>query len=389
MTDRITVYGHRVRQARTIRSSAIKPLAQLLELSPSAWTSLERSQTTELPALRVRALAVALRFPMKFFQTPPGPPIHRGSLLFRAKKSIKASEVDVLTTFSEMVQELLSALAKTATQPPVRLPLSLPPGCSAAEAARRTREALDLPPDEPIAHIIHTAERAGVLVVVADVELADARHDAISVWIGDFQEQPLIVALPINSWERTRWSVAHEMGHLVLHRGMPTGDLEEDANLFANEFLLPEQALRSEWPSAVTLTTLMPLKRRWQMSLASLIMHGRSHGLIEPDRAEGLFKQLSARKDIHTGVTWRVQEPGWADQNPERPRLLAAMTERGLDIVPSAELFSSLAGDWAEDLMAEIVAGQRPAPEIAAAQARGARALSAPKSNVVPLHRRA
>jgi Zn-dependent peptidase ImmA (M78 family) len=386
----ITVYGHRVRQARTIRASAIKPLAQLLDLSPSAWTALERLPTTLLPPLRVRALAVALDFPLEFFQSPPGPPVHRGSLLFRAKKSIKASEVDVLTAFSEMAQELHAALAKTATQPPVRLPMSLPTGSSPAEAARCTRAALDLPPSEPISHVMHAAERAGVLVIVADVELADARHDAISVWIGDFQEQPLIVALPVNSWERTRWSVAHELGHLVLHHGgIPTADVEAEANFFANEFLFPERVLREEWPPAATLSSLMPLKRRWQMSLASLIMHGRSHDLIDAERAEGLFKQLSARRDVVTGVTWRIQEPGWAEQQPERPRLLAAMTERGLDTTPSAALFSALAGGWAEDLMEEVVAGQRPAPAVAAAQAREARVLSAAKSNVVQLHRRA
>ncbi|MFH9796306.1 ImmA/IrrE family metallo-endopeptidase [Streptomyces virginiae] len=386
MADTTTVYGHRVRQARTIRQSPIKPLAQTLGLAPSSWTALERSTTTQLPRLQLRVLATALRFPVEFFQSAPGLPIHRGSLLLRAKKTIKVAEVEALTAFAEMAYELLAALGKHATQPPVRLP-RVRPDTTPEEAARLTRAVLDLPEDEPIAHVIHAAERGGIPVVVADVGMPDAKHDAFSVWVGEFQEQPMVVARPVNSWERTRWSVAHELGHLVLHRGLAEGDAEDEANRFANEFLLPSRLLALEWPEAVTLSTLMPLKQRWRMSLAALIMHGSANGLLERRRAEGLFKQLSARRDPNTGVTWKVQEPGWAEWQPERPRLLAVMAERGMEQAPSASLFSSLSGGWAPDLMEQVVVGQRPAPTVVRALARQARADAAPADNVVAFRR--
>ena len=178
MADTIAVYGLRVRQARTIRRSPIKPLAELLGMSPSAWSALERSSDYSMPKLRLRALARALNFPDRFFTQPPGLPIHRGSLLFRAKKSIRVSDIDALATFAEMSYELLSALGKYATQPPLRIPNSIKPGTSPEEAARITRAALDLPEDEPIGHVIHAVERAGVPVFVAGVAMPDARHDA-------------------------------------------------------------------------------------------------------------------------------------------------------------------------------------------------------------------
>ncbi len=266
----------------------------------------------------------------------------------------------------------------------------MPPTTTAAEAARLTRQALDIAADQPIDHVMHTAEKAGVPVVVANIDLPDARHDAYSLWVGEFQEQPLITALPVDSWERTRWSIAHEIGHLVLHRGRSGEDVEEEANAFANEFLLPEARLRAEWPANVTLTTLMPLKRRWRMSLSALIMHGRSHGLLSRERAEGLFKQLSARRDMLTGVTWKMQEPGFDENLPERPRLLAVMTERGLERPASAALYSQISDCWAQDLMEKIVAGQREAPRVAAAKTRESRALGAEVSdNVIALRRRA
>ncbi|WP_309056212.1 ImmA/IrrE family metallo-endopeptidase [Streptomyces sp.] len=384
MADTVSVYGHRVRQARTIRHSPIKPLAGLLGMSPSAWSNLERSARYDMPRLRLRALAQALKFPEEFFTKEPGQAIHRGSLLFRSKKSIKMAEVDALTAFAEMSYELLESLSEYATHPPLRIPPKIKCGTSPEEAARATRASLDLPEEDPIPHVIHAVERAGIPVLVADIELPDARHDAYSVWGGDFHEQPLIVARPVNSWERVRWSVAHELGHLVMHRGT-TGEVdEEEANRFANEFLYPASALRQEWPEAPTLTSLMPLKQRWQISLAALIKHGQNNHLIEDYRVSGLFKQLSARRDPSTGVTWRIQEPGWADQQPERPRLIAAMTERGMDRSPSGELFSSLTG-WAADLMETIVTGQRSAPVVE--QIKAKQSKDSLPGNVIALRR--
>ncbi|MCD9593278.1 ImmA/IrrE family metallo-endopeptidase [Streptomyces sp. 8ZJF_21] len=389
MAETVQVYGYRVRQARTIRSSPIKPLAQLLGMSPSAWTALERSASTAMPVMRLRALAAKLRFPHDFFLTPPGGlPVHRGSLLLRAKKTIKIAEIDALTAFAEMVQELWQSLAEHATHPPLRIPIGLPAGTSPEEAARLTRSALDLREDEPIAHVMHTVERAGIPIAVAGVGMPDAKHDAFSVWAGDFHDEPLIVAKPVNSWERTRWSIAHELGHLVMHHGIIPDDAEEQANRFANEFLLPVSSLQKEWPSAATLSTLYSLKQRWHMSLASLIMHGRQNGLLDEARASGLFKQLSARRDPHTQVTWKVQEPGWSDLAPERPRLIAVMVERGLEEQPSARLLSSISGKWADDLMQEVLDGQRPAPAVSRAEGRRSQEVES-VSNVIALRRRA
>ncbi|WP_405961901.1 ImmA/IrrE family metallo-endopeptidase [Streptomyces sp. NBC_00024] len=235
---------------------------------------------------------------------------------------------------------------------------------------------------------MHTVERAGIPIVVADVGMPDAKHDAFSVWAGDFHDEPLIVAKPVNSWERTRWSIAHELGHLVMHHGIIPSDAEEEANRFANEFLFPSGALENEWPSAATLSNLLPLKQRWHMSLSSLIMHGRHNGLLDEARATGLFKQLSARRDPHTQVTWKVQEPGWNYFSPERPRLIAVMVERGLEERPSARLLSSISGHWAEDLMQQVLNGQRPAPAVARAERHRVREVES-LSNVIELRRRA
>src|SRR5258708_28539674 len=109
MADSITVYGHRIRQARTIRGSAIKPLATMLEIAPSAWTALERSTVSQMPAMQLRMLAVALRVPPEFFRHPPGPPPHRGSLPFPAKQTGRVSGRDPPTSVPARGPHLLAS----------------------------------------------------------------------------------------------------------------------------------------------------------------------------------------------------------------------------------------------------------------------------------------
>lgn len=63
--------------------------------------------------------------------------------------------------------------------------------------------------------------------------------------MGEFRERPLIVLRELDSWERTRWTLAHELGHLILHTNVAelTDDHEDQASRFASEFLAPFAAV--------------------------------------------------------------------------------------------------------------------------------------------------
>ena len=81
----------------------------------------------------------------------------------------------------------------------------------------------------------------------------------------------MVTATPAG--DRRRFSVAHELGHLVLHQ-VSEGSLhtvEQQADAFAAAFLLPEAAMRKVLVPPITLTTLADLKARWGMSLQALI----------------------------------------------------------------------------------------------------------------------
>jgi Zn-dependent peptidase ImmA (M78 family) len=103
--------------------------------------------------------------------------------------------------------------------------------------------------------------------------------------------------------DRHRYTIAHELGHLVLHTNRRViKDPEGEANRFAGALLIPESRAREIYSSPVTLSELFRLKAHWGVSAQALIMRGAQLGFIDEQRKISLFKQLSARG-------WRRNEP--------------------------------------------------------------------------------
>jgi Zn-dependent peptidase ImmA (M78 family) len=130
----------------------------------------------------------------------------------------------------------------------------------------------------------------------------------------------VLVVAATTAGDRRRFSVAHEVGHLVLHhvpKGFPHA-LEQQADAFAEAFLLPAAAMRAALVPPITLTTLADLKARWGVSLQALIRRARTLECITPSQYWSLYAQLGARG-------WRTAEP--IAVPVERPRALRQLAE--------------------------------------------------------------
>jgi Zn-dependent peptidase ImmA (M78 family) len=218
-------------------------------------------------------------------------------------------------------------------------------------AACLTRQALGLAPDQPIGPLIRTLERAGVWVLAIPVPLP--RRDACSAWAGGDAIIPVLVVAATPAGDRRRFSVAHEVGHLVLHQ-VPQGAphaLERQADAFAEAFLLPEGAMREALVPPITLTTLAALKARWGVSLQALIRRAHTLDLLTPSQYRSLHAQLGARG-------WRTEEP--VAVPVERPRALRQLAEllygRPIDY-PSLAHAMSLDPAFVRELLAAHAAG--------------------------------
>ena len=371
------IYGDRLRQARTLRQRKAADLADLLNCSVPTLSKWEHANTVDVTQQRLSLLSDSLRFNSSFFATRPSPPLADHELLFKAPKAMLKREVAWLRELVRLLSELLDWLDDRRHLPPVKIRLISPDRVDLPEAARKLRIALGLPVGTPVGYLTHAAERAGVVVVVRRRGLADGgtwpspddepnpdiseRHEGCSTWVGEFRERPLVVMRGVTGWEKTRWVLAHELGHISLHAGrMPVSDqAEEQASRFASELLAPIKEISRELPRVVTLAALLDLKFQWGISLAALIRHLHSNEVITDQRKKTLYQQLYTRRNPETGRSYGATEPGWDKSVPERPLLISAWLKHITGSL-APEAISRATGIFPADLIASILNEQRP-----------------------------
>lgn len=404
MMTTVEVFGARVRQARVLRRMSGTAVMKHMWWRSPRQTRLEQADTAVLDAVEFERLAALLRFPSKFFTTAPVSRVAAHDLLFRAPKSTTVTEREYLAVFVNVVGDLLEHLHRRMRLPVVRLE-PLPAGTDAVTAARTARQWLGVEALAPIKYLTYELEAAGVPVVLRTrhsrstgqvdwdsgddepVGLSAEKHLGCSARTGEYRERPVVLLRGMDSWERTRWTVAHEIGHLALHRYGDISDEEErEASRFASQFLAPAEAISAELPAAPTLGDLLAVKLKWGISLGALIIHLRESKLIDAARADTLQRQLYTRINTDTGRTWGKTEPGFDARKPERPRLLMKWVEACYGVA-SAEALAAHDLIFPGDLLADILAGQRRAPATRPAQLGIARPPAAVVDTCVPVER--
>ena len=158
-------------------------------------------------------------------------------------------------------------------------------------------------------------ESAGVLVV--EERLGTRRIDGLSQWADTFPVIMINADLPT---DRKRLTLAHELGHLVLHTTYTDLEPEVQANTFAAEFLMPEHVIRPTL-RGLTLGRLLDLKLEWGTSVQAILEHAYRLGRVTADERQRFYKAMNARG-------WKITEPG-SDRLPtETPELVHAVGER-------------------------------------------------------------
>lgn len=282
------IFGTRIRQAREFLGEKQTDFGEAIGLRQSALSQAENS-VSELADGVVAAMAEHCGFPIDFFQRAPATEV--GELQFRARLRFKAADRNRAVRASEIVHEAFELMRQEVNSVPVHLPVGTDP----VLAAREVRSMAGLHPHEPIANLIIAMERLGVVVLALPV--VGKKHDAFCWWHHDARKPyPVVATLMGSAGDRLRWSVAHEVGHAVLHRDGGGGPaIEREADEFAAELLTPLAALRGEMPAAPRLANLYAMKARWGVSVQSLIRRAKDLGAVDDDRYISLFRQISAR----------------------------------------------------------------------------------------------
>ncbi len=312
------IYPEKIRQAREIRGLTQENLAKEIGKSKAIIAQVEGSFKIVSDEL-ISSIADATKFPIAFFSTPPHEEFPFTDVLFRAHASVKRRRTLEIVRQAEHVFHIGSAIARGLRQIPVTLSTLTD---TPAAAAIKTKKALGILTVEPVPHLIRTLERAGVWFIALEEEEG---RDAFCVWKKVLDtEVPIITIWSKEHGDRLRLSVAHELGHLVMHKvlhGKSQKEVENEAFQYGAEFMMPEEAMRRELTAPVTLTSLAKQKTRWGVSIQALIRRAYDLQIITERQYHYLFQQLSAKG-------WRTQEPKQLDIPAEKPRLLRFMAER-------------------------------------------------------------
>jgi Zn-dependent peptidase ImmA (M78 family)/transcriptional regulator with XRE-family HTH domain len=314
------VNGKRVRQARELHGLTQVALAEALGIDQTMIAHIERG--TKQPASELlEALSVELGLPVPFFRRMDAPEFPVGSLLFRAKAGIGKKVVAQAHAHTEMVFEMVLRLSASATLIPVKFPLSSDADSviDPIEGARNIRSAMQAE-DGPIINLVRAVERLGVLVIPLP-DLKDC--DAFAVWAGPNREYPVIGLIVTKSPDRVRMNIAHELGHLVLHKRIAggTGEHESEAYRFAAELLMPANSIVEDLKSErLTLFRLAALKTKWQVSMQALARRARELQVLSDRQYRYLMQQIATRG-------WRTHEPEFRQLKEEKPRALRRLVE--------------------------------------------------------------
>lgn len=189
----------------------------------------------------------------------------------------------------------------------------------------------------PIGNMTALLEEHGVIVASLSTQFPADKALADGVTKPGFQ--PVVGFLPTEDGDRLRFTLAHELGHLILQaRRKPSNPKEGEnaANLFAGAFLFPKVAADACLTPNLQLSNLLVIKRIWNISLSALITRMTRLGIISSDRQRILMIELSQNG-------WRKNEPYSIE--PERPVLLNQICGDvlGTIITPS----SSRVSPWA------------------------------------------
>lgn len=180
-----------------------------------------------------------------------------------------------------------------------------------AQIARAVRETWNVPRGA-IRNLVALIEDVGGVVLLVDFKARDI--DGIGVRYAGLP--PLFFLNSKAPTDRLRFTLAHELGHIVMHTA-PREDMEAEADAFAAEFLLPEQDIRHQL-GRVSFERLAALKQIWRVSMSSLLRRHRDLGVIT-DAAFKYWMMQFGR------MGFRTREPAELDPAPEVPRLLAEM----------------------------------------------------------------
>ena len=284
---------HQIIIAREYRGMSQTELAgKVIGLSQPNLSNYENG-LVELSAEVKERLMDVLGFPATFLKEDSFNVLENAN--YRRKKSVKAEERRKIDGTVALIAYWFDWLSEMFELPEYQLgEFDLSDGYSAQEVARQIRRNCRLG-NEPFVDICTTLESNGVFVFPWNCDFD--RFDGVSLITS--KGNPLIIINRNMSADRKRFTIAHELGHILLHECVDTfvpdcRDKEKEANAFAGELLYPDAMAFSQL-TGLTLSKLPALKGYWKISMSAILEKARLLGCITDNKYIQIRTEFSRR----------------------------------------------------------------------------------------------
>ena len=266
--------------ARGARGLTQAEVAKAAGVSQAMLSKVENRLIVPTPELAER-LADGLGFPVEFFYQSERahgfPHYHhrkRASLGTKALAKIHA----IINLRRQHVAKLLKSYGEEPEKPIPAFDLD-EKGISPSDAARMVREYWMLPRG-PVDSVTGVIETGGGVVVVTD--FGTPLLDGISFRAAGVP--PIFVMNSEVPGDRFRFSLAHELGHMVMHSLPGTDDeqMEREADEFAAAFLMPPVEIKPHL-SPPSIEKFARAKKYWKVSIKAMIRRAKDLRLMSQD----------------------------------------------------------------------------------------------------------
>lgn len=309
--------GDIMRLARHLRGFTQKKAADDLGVAQAVLSRIENGLVEVDDALKIKASHV-FDLPIIFFDirdTVYGPPVSVHTMLRGKTSELSARDIDMIT--AEMNVRLFN-LRRFLENVDFRAVNDIPKldieQYESVERIANTVRSHWKVTSGPIKNLTRLMEMAGI--VIGESNFHGAAVSGVTFAAPGCP--PVVLINKNHPADRLRFTLAHELGHLVMHR-FPTAEMEDEANRFASAFLLPRKELYETFRGRkITLELLAALKKEWRVSMQTLLMTAQEVGSVSANQARYLWQQISMRG-------WRTREPAELDFASDPPTVLSSI----------------------------------------------------------------
>lgn len=308
--------GNRLKRARDAMGFSLRDLEAAIQGKVTAQAIGKYERDESMPSSGVLlALASALKVTPEFLMSErqielSGVDFRKGPRAgAKEERAVEAAVLDQVERYLEL-EELLPG-AEQRWAPPRGRQFRVARIEDAELAAEQLRSEWKLGID-PIPLMAELLEDKGVKVIALDLPL-DVSGSKAFVRREKQGDVPVIVVNARHNGERQRFTLAHELAHLVLDFiGLSDKDQEKAADRFAGAFLIAKEMLLrflGSHRTSISLGELVELKQVFRVSIAALVVRCGQLGII----ARAVYGRIWAQ----------IRGLGWNGPESSEPHALA------------------------------------------------------------------